>query len=54
MNEAAIGYYNAYAAEVVSGTKEAGFAVLELFITSDVRHERQNEKWINVIEKSID
>jgi len=28
---------------------DAGFAVLELFITSDVRPDRQKEKWVNVI-----
>jgi len=31
--------------------EDAGFTVVELFITGDVRPDRKNEKWINIIMK---
>ena len=34
--------------------EEAGLMVLELFVTADVRKDREAEQWVNVISRRAD
>lgn len=43
-------FYNDYnEEEIMKLLKQNGFTVTEIFITQDVRADRQTERWLNVI-----